>query len=152
MYEGSFGTSAPADDTRQQYRVALEKQLRTGLANNRQIDLRFVDHEVVVAFADEPISPIWRDFALARARDAHIFVAPPDFESGRLTMLSLAQGSIELAATDIFIDPSITFGTLVEKLRFKPVGSRRFNVIESPASIYHDGLVYSFTAGQCVDV
>lgn len=152
MFEGSFGAGAPADDTRQQYRVALRQHLKVGLAENRQIDLRAAEHKVVVAFTDEPILPVWRNFALNEARDAHLFIAPPDFESGQLTMLSLIDGSDQLASTDTFIDASISFGTLLDELRFNPLGALRFNVIEPPASIYHDGLAYCFTAGEPVEV
>lgn len=152
MFESSFGARAPADDTRQQYRVALEKQLKAGLAQNREIDLRFTDHQVVVAFTDEPILPTWHDLAFNEARDVHLFVAPPDFECGELTMLSLTHGSDQLASTDTFIDPSVTFGTLIEQLRSSPLSPCRFAVIEPPASLYHDGLAYSFSAGEPIDI
>ena len=59
------------DETRQQYRVALAKQLRVGLEENRQIDLRDSGHEVVVAFSDELISPVWHELAVKNARAVH---------------------------------------------------------------------------------
>lgn len=152
MFEGFFGASAPADETRQQYRAELEKQLKAGLAENRKIDLRSTAHLVVVAFTDEPILPVWRDFALGEVRDAHLFVAPPDFESGELTMVSLYLGGTELASTDTFIESVSTFGELIDELRFTPTTQRRFAVVEPPASVYHDGLAYGFTAGDLVDI
>lgn len=152
MFESSFGASAPIDKPRQQYRTALEKQLRAGLEHNHEIDLRFANHHVVVAFTDEPILPIWHRFALAQATDAHVFIAPPDFESGHLTMLSLVDGGAALTHEDIFVEPTVSFGGLIERLREHPEGARTFNVIDPPASVYHDGLAYRFTAGQCVDV
>lgn len=147
-----------ADDTRQQYRVALAKQLRVGLAENRQIDLRDAKHEVVVAFVDEPILAVWHEFAIRDAAAAHIFVAPSDFESGMLTMLSLTAGSRELDEADVFVDAHLTFGELVEALRQSAettsddVDTARFNVIAAPASVYHDGLAYSFAFSPPVDV
>lgn len=164
---GSVGNSEPVggsptsgnsiDITRQQYRVALVRQLRVGLEENRQIDLRDAKHEVVVAFADEPILPVWHDLALGGAALAHLFVAPDDFESGRLTMLSLTEGSRELADSDLFLDPQLTFGELVAQLRRDPElmrspHGRRVNVIDAPASVYHDGLAYSFAFSQLIDV
>ncbi|MFA7267174.1 MAG: hypothetical protein WC054_12765 [Candidatus Nanopelagicales bacterium] len=152
MFEGFFGASAPVDETRQQYRAELAKQLKAGLAENRQIDLRFADHTVVVAFTDEPILPVWREFALGEVSDAHLFVAPPDFESGDLTMVSLYLGGTDLGPTDTFIGAASTFGELINELRFNPTTQRRFNVVEPPASVYHDGLAYAFTAGDLVDI
>lgn len=135
----------------------MAEQLKVGLAENRQIDLRDAKHEVVVAFEDEPILPVWANFALNDAAHAHLFIAPTDFESGRLTMISLIDGSRELHASDQFIQGSVTFGELVDELRNgDPSGStrreRRFQVISAPASVYHDGLAYSFSFTELVDV
>lgn len=146
------------DDTRQQYRVALAKQLRVGLEENRQIDLRDKRHEVVVAFSDELISPVWHDLAVNDARAVHLFVAPTDFESGQLTMVSLVEGSGDLDLDDHLLDADITFGELVTELRSTSeadllTGSiRRYNVIDVPDSVYHDGLAYSFGFAELIDV
>lgn len=161
------GGSVPKEDTRHQYRVALAEQLKVGLAENRQIDLRDAKHEVVVAFEDEPIRPVWHELAIRDAEVVHLFVAPTDFESGRLTMLSLVGGGRELRMSDQVVEATITFGELVTQLRCSGSGDdgdcgahddlsgdseHRFQVIEAPASIYHDGLAYSFAFSELVDV
>lgn len=163
----AFGRHVQVEDTRQQYRVALAEQLKVGLAENRHIDLRDAKHEVVVAFEDEPILPVWYELAIKDAEVAHLFVAPTDFESGRLCMLSLVGGSRELHMSDQVVKATVTFGELVSQLRWASSGSgkqigdqdrsigegeHRFQVIEAPASIYHDGLAYSFAFSELVDV
>ena len=54
--------------------------------------------------------------------------------------------------------PGITFGELVAELRSTSEfdaavhQSRRYNVIDIPDSIYHDGLAYSFKFAELIDV
>lgn len=158
MFGNAINGDSPMDETRQQYRVALAKQLRVGLEENRQIDLRDSGHEVVVAFSDELISPVWHELAVKNARAVHLFVAPTEFETGQLTMVSLIEGSRELDIEDHFIDADITFEELVAELRstseFDPAlhQTRRYNVVDVPDSVYHDGLAYSFKFAELIDV
>ena len=158
MFGNAINGDAPMDETRQQYRVALAKQLRVGLEENRQIDLRDSGHEVVVAFSDELISPVWHELAVKNARAVHLFVAPTEFETGQLTMVSLIEGSRELDIDDHFIDADITFEERVAELRSTSEfdsalhQTRRYNVVDVPDSVYHDGLAYSFKFAELIDV
>ena len=142
------------DITRQQYRVALVRQLRVGLEENRQIDLRDAKHEVVVAFADN------RSSRLATSR--WVVQRSPTSSSHRTTLkwtshdAVLTEGSRELADSDLFRS-STHLGELVAQLRRDPElmrspHGRRVNVIDAPASVYHDGLAYSFAFSQLIDV
>lgn len=148
----SSGLGAPEDSSRQQYRAALTEQLRVGLAENRQIDLRDATHHVVVAFADERILPVWHEAASREVPVMHLFVAPTDFDSGQLTMVSLTDGSTELQASDEFVSPDLDFDAFIATLRSASRRDQRISVVAAPNSLYHDATTYSFTLGDLIDV
>lgn len=138
---------------RNQYRQALAEQLRDGLAANRNIDLRESDGpRVVVAFADELVCPVWESLAASGIDHAHLFVAPTDFKSGRLSMVTVSDGLGNLSTLDYLLDSESTFGELIAGLREFGSNDLRVGLVRAPARIDESGFSFSFHFADLIDV
>lgn len=139
---------------RDEYRAALTAQLRDGIAARRSIDLRDV-HEppnVMVAFADEKVCPAWEDLSDARVESVHLFVAPIDFTTGRLTMVTATDGSCDLDGVRHLLDSQATFGMLSAALRELGSNQVRVGVARAPENVTSDGFSFSFAFADLIDV
>lgn len=142
-----------ASRRRSQYRQALAAQLRDGLAANRDIDLRdsTTDLAVVVAFADEHVCPAWESLAVRDTRQAHLFVAPADFTSGQLSMVSAFHGMPDVADADCLLDSASTFGQLIQVLRDSDE-ELRVGIVRAPATIDDSGFAFSYRFANLIDI
>lgn len=144
---------------REQYRTLLARELRLGIAAREGVDLREPQRqtssrraEILVVFEDELVGPAWRDLAARDITRAHLFIAPVDFASGGLTMVTITGGSADLDdANHVVVEPR-TFASLSATLARYRGGDNRVAVLEVPESIDDCGFSYCCVFAELVEV
>lgn len=137
---------------RNMYRTALARELRVGMAERKQIDLRDTSAAaVIVVFADELVTSQWVKLADSIGESAHFFVAPVDFTTGRLTMVTATHRRSELLDGAAILDSGATFGDLLVELRRQPAGAR-VGLAVAPTHPGESGITMSFEFGPVVEV
>lgn len=83
---------------------------------------------------------------------AHLFVAPTDFKSGRLSMVTVTGAGADLTALDYLLDSESTFGELISGLREFDSNDLRVGLVRAPARIDESGFSCSFHFADLIDV
>jgi len=146
---------ARAHDQRELYRVALAQELRLGLAKRVGIDLRdnpAPTTAVFVVFEDELMEPLWEQLAAAGIAFAHLFVAPVNFASGALTMVTITGGTSEFGEADYLVAQPSSFAALVEMLTTAESDETRIAVLTVPGDLTARGLTYCCSFAEPVEV
>lgn len=146
---------ARAHDQRELYRDALTQELRIGLSKRDGIDLRddaVPTAEVFVVFEDELVEPLWEQLATAAIECAHLFVAPIEFATGALTMMTMSGGTSVFGEADYLVAQPNTFGALVEILTQSDGGQTRVAVLQVPGDLGARGFTYCCSFAEPVDV
>jgi hypothetical protein len=147
--------NAHAYDQRELYRVALTQELRLGLAKRDGIDLRDGAASVTavfVVFDDELVEPLWEELAATAIECAHLFVAPVDFASGALTMVTITGGSSAFNQADYLVAQPHTFGSLVRLLTSPAAGETHVAVLQVPGDLGARGFTYCCSFAEPVAV
>lgn len=146
---------ARAHDRRELYRGALKQELRIGLAQRDGIDLRdgaAPTTAIFVVFEDELVEPLWGALAAEAIEFAHLFVAPMDFASGALTMVTITGGSSAFGQADYLVAQPHTFGSLVSMLTQSEGRDTRVAILQVPGDLSARGFTYCCSFAEPVDV
>ncbi len=144
-----------AHEQRELYRVALKQELQVGLAKRDGIDLRdgaARATEAFVVFEDEHVAPLWEELSANAVSAAHLFIAPVDFASGGLTMVTITSASTEFGQADYLVTEPHTFASLIEMLG-QPSGDQiRVAVASAPHNLTAGGFTFCCAFAAPVNV